>query len=472
MKRTATVIGSGPNGLSAAIVLAQAGLDVEVHEAAPSIGGAARSGELTLPGFVHDLGSAVHPMAVSSQFFRKLPLSEYGLHWIWPEASLAHPLDDGTAVMLERDVSLTAAQFGSDSAAYRNLYQPLVERYPTLFNEVFRPLRIPHHPFLMARFGLGGIQPATIFARRSLRNSRAQALFAGIAAHSELKLQSPLSAAFGLILGAAGHAAGWPIPRSGAQQISNALAGVLHSSGGRMITSSRVTHLRNLGERDLVLCDVSPRQFLSIADGLLPDPFRESLEQYRYGFGVFKMDWALREPIPWQAKDCFRAATVHVGGSLQEIAASEKAAWYGEPPEKPFVLLAQPTIFDPTRAPAGRHTAWAYCHVPHGWSGSAVAAIEAQIERFAPGFRDCILARTAQNPLDMQAWNENLVGGDIGGGVIDPIQFALRPTWRRYRTPLRGVYLCSSSTPPGGSVHGLCGYYSARWALSDLKKRC
>ena len=423
----AKVIGSGPNGLSGAIALAQAGLNVEIYETASTIGGAARSGELTLPGFVHDLGSAVHPMAVSSPFFATLPLGEHGLKWISSDASLAHPLDDGTAVMLERSVPGTSAQLGSDSAAYRNLFEPLVNHWPALFKEVFRPLGIPHHPLLLARFGLRAIQPATVLARHSFRNSRAKALFAGIAAHSELKLQSPLSAAFGLILGAAGHATGWPIPQGGAQQISTALAAVLESLGGRIVTNSRVTHLKNLGNPDVVLCDVSPRQFLSIARGQLPDPFRESLEHYRYGFGVFKMDWALREPIPWRAKDCFRAATIHLGGSLEEIAASERAAWYGEPPDRPFVLLSQPTLFDPTRAPAGRHTAWAYCHVPNAWRGSAVAQIEAQIERFAPGFRDCILARSAHDPAQMQAWNENLVGGDIGGGVIDPYSLLCAP---------------------------------------------
>ena len=465
------VVGSGPNGLAAAIVLAQAGLRVEVHEAAPAIGGAARSGELTLPGFVHDLGSAVHPTAISSPFFNSLPLAREGLEWIQPPAALAHPLDDGTAVMLERDIASTAAQFGSDAARYRKLFEPLVEEWPTLFNEVFRPVRLPHHPILLARFGLHAMQPATVLARNSLRNARANALFAGIAAHSILKLQAPMSGGFGLLLGAAGHAVGWPIPRGGAQSISNALARVLESLGGRIVTSSRIDDLGQAGSRDLVLCDVTPRQFVAMAGDRLPTPYRESLEEYRYGPGVFKMDWALSEPIPWRAKECVRAATVHLGGSLEEIAKSESAPWYGEPPERPWELLTQPTLFDATRAPSGKHTVWAYCHVPNGWRGSAVAQMEAQIERFAPGFRDCVLARAAHGPREMQRWNANLVGGDIVGGVADPLQFALRPTWRRYRTTLKGVYLCSSSTPPGGSVHGLCGYYCARWALSDLKMR-
>ena len=468
---TAGVIGSGPNGLSAGIVLAQAGYRVDVHEAASSIGGAARSGELTLPGFIHDLGSAVYPMAVSSPFFSKLPLGQHGLEWIWPQAAVAHPLDDGTAVLLERDLRETAAQFPSDAQSYRELFDPLVKNYATLFDEVFRPFRLPHHPLLMARFGARAVQPATVFARNRFRTARARALFAGIAAHSVSKLQSPLSAAFGLLLGAAGHRVGWPIPRGGAQQISNALAGVLHAAGGRISTNSRIAALDQLGGPEIAMCDVSPRQFVSIANGKLPGPYRESLEQYRYGLGVFKMDWALSEPIPWRAKECRRAATIHLGGTLEEIAASESAAWYGEAPTNPYVLLAQPTLFDATRAPAGQHTAWAYCHVPHGWRGSAVNQIENQIERFAPGFRECILARRAHGPADLQKMNENLVGGDIVGGVIDPIQMVFRPTWRRYRTPLKGVYLCSASTPPGASVHGLCGYYAARWALADGERR-
>jgi phytoene dehydrogenase-like protein len=410
-------------------------------------------------------------MAVSSPFFQKLPLEKHGLKWIWPEAAVAHPLDDGTSPMLEREVGQTAAQFPSDARSYRELFDPLVNRYQTLFNEAFRPLGIPRHPFLMARFGWGAMQPATVLARHRFRTERARALFAGVAGHSELKLQSPLSAAFGLILSAAGHAKGWPIPRGGSQQISNALAGVLRSAGGRIRRNARVARLEELGEPEITMCDVSPRELVAIAGSALPRPFRESLLQYRYCFGAFKMDWALSEPIPWRAKECRRAATVHVGGTLEEIAASERAAWYEQPPENPFVILAQPTLFDPTRAPAGRHTAWGYCHVPNGWRGSAVDQIENQIERFAPGFRDCILARRSHTPAEMEAWDANLVGGAIGGGVVDPLQFVFRPTWRRYRTPLRGLYLCSASTPPGGSVHGMCGYWAARWALADRKKR-
>ena len=466
----AIVIGSGPNGLAAAIVLAQAGIDVEVREAASIPGGAARSGELTLPGFIHDLGSAVHPMALGSPFFSKLSLEQHGLKWIHPPAPLAHPLDDGSAAMLERDLEATAAQFGSDAANYRRLVGPISRQWDIFAWETLRPLRFPHHPFLLARFGLHGIQPATVLARSSFGNPRLRALFAGLAAHAILKLEAPLTGAFGLIFGAMGHALGWPIPQGGAQQITNALIGVLGSFGGRVVTGSEVRSLVELGSPDLLLCDVTPRQFIALAGQRLPSGFRESLERYRYGPGVFKMDWALREPIPWTAKDCLRAATVHVAGTFEEIAASERAAW-SSPSDKPFILLSQPTLFDPTRAPEGKHIAWAYCHVPNGWTGSMREQIEGQIERFAPGFRECILARAVHNPAQMQAWNPNLVGGDINGGSADVKQFVLRPTWRRYGTPLKGVYLCSSSTPPGGGVHGMCGYWAARWALDSVGKK-
>jgi phytoene dehydrogenase-like protein len=466
--KKAVVVGSGPNGLAAAILLAQAGLDVEVREIAPVAGGGARSGELTLPGFVHDLGSAVHPMAVGSPFFSKLALHQHGLNWIWSPAALAHPLDDGTAMLLERSVEDTAEQFPSDSAAYRNMFNPVAKNWPSLAKELLGPLRLPRHPFSLAWFGVQGLQPATFLARSSFRNSRTRAFFAGLAAHSVLKLEAPLSAAFALIMGASGHAVGWPIPSGGAQQISDALSGLLVSLGGRIQTASRVESLDELNGRDTILCDVTPRQFLRMAGMQLPPAFRRLLERYRYGPGVFKVDWALSQPIPWKAKDCLRAATVHLGGSLEEISASERAAWEGRPPDKPFVLLAQPSLFDRSRAPEGCHTAWAYCHVPNGWPYSALAQIEAQIGRFAPGFRECVLATAAHSPEQMQQWNENLIGGDISGGAATLKQFFFRPTWRLYGTPLRGVYLCSSSTPPGGGVHGMCGYNAARWALADL----
>ncbi len=471
MRPRATVVGSGPNGLAAAVVLARAGLDVEVREASLLPGGGARSGELTLPGFIHDLCSAIHPMTVCSPFFSKLPLHSHGLNWVFPPAEIAHPLDDGTAITIERDVAATAAQFGADAAAYRELFRPIVDNWETLLPELLRPLRFPRHPFKLARFGLRAIQPASVLARNTFRGVRAQALFAGLSAHSFLKLEAPISSAFGLMMGGSAHAVGWPMPQGGAQQITNALIGVLNSLGGRVVTGSRVDRLHQLCSPDLTLCDITPRQFLRMADLSDHRPFRQLLEEYRYGPGVFKVDWALREPIPWTAKECLRAGTVHLGGTLEEIAASERAPWEGRPPEKPFVLLAQPTLFDSTRAPSGLQTAWAYCHVPNGWQGSALAQIEAQIERFAPGFRECILARATQGTAAMQASNENLVGGDINGGAADAKQFFMRPTWRTYSTPLKGVYFCSSSTPPGGAVHGMCGYNSAQRALRWLAKQ-
>ena len=472
MRSSAVVVGSGPNGLAAAIHLARNGFDVQVRECASEPGGGARSAQITLPGFVHDLGSAVHPMAVCSPFFRSLPLAEHGLKWIYPPAPLAHPLDDGTAVMLEKDLATTAKELGPDGPAYRKLFRPLVEHWQQVMNEVLQPMPIlPHHPFLLAGFGLRAIQPATVLSEALFQGGRARALFAGMAAHSILKLEMPLSSAFGMILGGAGHAVGWPVPQGGAQSITNALTGVLHSLGGRILTNSPVTSLDGLGNPDLLLCDVTPRQFLALGEHHLPRSFRKSLRQYRYGPGIFKVDYALREPIPWRAKECLRAGTVHLGGTLSEIADSERAAWGSEPSSKPFLLLAQQSLFDPLRAPDGQHTAWVYCHVPNGWSGNILPQMEAQIERFAPGFRECVLARAVHTPADLQHFNPNLIGGDINGGAADLVQFVLRPTWRQYSTPLKGVFLCSSSTPPGGGVHGMCGYNSARRALSWFRGR-
>jgi len=465
-------VGSGPNGLAAAIHLARNDFDVQVRECAPEPGGGARSAQITLPGFVHDLGSAVHPMAVCSPFFRSLPLRQHGLQWIFSPAPLAHPLDDSTAVMLEKDLSTTAKQLGPDAAAYRKLFGPLVEHWQELMAEVLRPLpSFPRHPLLLGSFGMRAVQPATVLARTLFEGERARALFGGLAAHSILKLEMLLSSAFGMILGGSGHAVGWPVPQGGSQSITNALAGVLHSFGGRILTNSPVTSLDGLGNPDLVLFDVTPRQFLALAENRLPRSFRQSLRRYRYGPGIFKVDYALREPIPWRAKECLRAGTVHLGGTLPEIAASERAAWGPKPADKPFLLLAQQSLFDPSRAPVGQHTAWVYSHVPNGWRGSVLPELEAQIERFAPGFKECVLARAVHTPADLQQFNPNLIGGDINGGAADVAQFVLRPTWRRYATPLKGVFLCSSSTPPGGGVHGMCGYHAARWALSWFRSR-
>ncbi len=470
--RNAYVVGAGPNGLTAAIVLARAGLPVTLLEAQSSVGGGTRSDELTLPGFLHDVCSAVHPLAVSSPVFASFPLREHGLEWIQPPAALAHPLDDGTCLLVERSIENTAARIGLDEGVYRRVLGPLTAHWNRLIPEILAPLHLPAHPLPLVMFGLLAPWSATLTARTLFRTARARALFAGMAAHSILPLERPVSAAFGWVLTAAAHAVGWPIPRGGSQHIANALATCFQSFGGRIVTNARVDSLDEFDRDALVLCDVTPRQLLRIAGKRLPEAYRRKLDNYRYGPGVFKMDWALDGPIPWNAPDCARAATVHIGGTMEEIAAAERAPWRGFAHERPFVLLAQPSLFDSTRAPAGKHTAWAYCHVPNGSTKDErdmTERIESQVERFAPGFRSRILARHAMGPAEMEQRNANLVGGDINGGEQGPGQLFLRPTASLYRTPARGLYLCSSSTPPGGGVHGMCGYHAARAALRDLQ---
>ena len=470
--KKACVIGAGPNGLSAAIVLAQAGLRVDVFEAEAQPGGAARTMELTLPGFHHDFGSAVHPMAAGSPFFNSLPLADYGLEWIYSPAPLAHPFDDGSAITLERNLEDAERVLREDGRAWRNLMAPLVKNWPAFAKDVLQPLlRFPSHPFLLAKFAQDALAPATFVARRRFRNERTRALFAGLAAHSFLSLNEPLSASFGMVLGAAAHAVGWPIPRGGAQAITNALSAHLVRLGGKIIPSTRVEDLDHLRKYDVVLCDITPQQLLHLSQGKLSPGYRKRMEEFRYGPGVFKADYALSSPIPWRSAECLRAATVHLGGSMAQIAASEAAMASGAIAEQPFVLLAQPTLFDPSRAPAGKHIAWAYCHVPNGSSCNMLPRIEAQIERFAPGFRECVLARRASSPADLQSMDANLVGGDISGGASDFRQFLFRPTWRQYATSDERIYLCSSSTPPGGGVHGMCGYNAAKLALRRLDNR-
>ncbi len=450
------MIGAGPNGLSAAILLARTGYHVTVHEASLQIGGGARSAELTLPGFVHDICSAVHPMAVASPCFELFPLQEHGLQWIHPPAPLAHPLDDGTAVMLERSIDATAANLASDGEAWKRLIGPFAAAWPELRHDAMAPIGMPRHPILMARLGMIGIRSARSVAEGYFREPRARALFAGIAAHAVMPLEDRLSAAAGIVLGALGHSYGWPIPLGGSQRIADALVACLRSLGGEIVTNSRVESL----PEGLVMCDVTPRQFLAMAGDRLPADYRRSLERYRYGPGVFKLDWALDGPIPWRAAECARAATVHLGGTFDEI-----AQWEATHQGRPFVLLVQPSLFDATRAPAGKHTAWAYCHVPNDSAADMTEAIESQVERFAPGFRGRILARHVFTPAGLERYNANLVGGDVGGGSADLRQFFLRPNRHLYRTPLEGVFLCSSSTPPGGAVHGMCGYNAVKAAL-------
>jgi len=468
MSGKACVIGAGPNGLAAAIVLAQAGLQVEVFEAEPIPGGAARTLELTLPGFLHDFGSAVHPWVVGSPFFSSLPLQDYGLQWIHSPAPLAHPLDDGTAVMLERDLRDAEAALGGDGKAWRQLMSPFVEHWSDIAAEVLAPIHLlPHRPFLMARLGWHAVTSAKSLASR-FRLERTRALFAGLAAHSFLRLDETLSAAFGVLLGATAHSVGWPIPRGGSQSIANALCSHLAKLGAAVNTSMRVENLSELSHYDLTFCDITPRQLLRLAGPRLSPSYQRRLERYRYGPGVFKVDYALASPIPWKAAECLRAATVHVGGTFEQIAEGEAAVCSGRPADRPFVLLAQPSLFDSTRAPAGKHTAWAYCHVPNASKVDMLGRLEDQIERFAPGFRDCVLARRVFSPADLESMDANLVGGDIGGGAMNFGQFLFRPTWRQYATSAKDIYLCSSSTPPGGGVHGMCGYNAARMALTRL----
>jgi len=462
------VIGAGPNGLAAAIVLAQAGLRVDVFEAQPTAGGSVRSMELTLPGFVHDFGSAVYPLGVGSPFFSSLPLEKHGLEWIHSPAPLAHPFDDGKAVVLERDVETAAAHLGSDGKAWQKLVQPFAEHWRDFAPEVLRPvLAVPKHPFLMARFGMSALLSAKIVARR-FQLERTRALFAGLAAHSFLAMDEPLSSAFGTLMAVSAHAVGWPIARGGAQSITVALCRYLSTLGGRVVTSSCIESLDSVADYDLILCDITPRQLLGIGGRSLSVTYKHQLERFRYGPGVFKLDYALSAPIPWQASECARAATVHIGGTFDEIAASEKAVRSGECSERPFILLAQPSLFDASRAPAGKHTAWAYCHVPNGSKFDMLQRVEDQIERFAPGFCRTILARQVSSPASIENMNANLVGGDINGGVIDMRQMLFRPTRKLYATSSPKIYICSSSTPPGGGVHGMCGYHAAKLALSRL----
>jgi phytoene dehydrogenase-like protein len=468
----AVVVGAGPNGLAAAIAIAQAGRSVIVLEAKEMVGGGTRSAELTLPGFIHDVCSAVHPLAVGSPFFRTLPLDRFGLKWIYPTASLAHPLDDGTAVIVQRSIEVTSETLGVDAEAYRRMMKPLAADWPNLAYEFLGPLRFPRHPITIARFGSRALFPAATLARLAFRGERARAMFAGLACHSIMPLEHITTAAFGLMLNITTHAVGWPIPKGGSQSIANALAAYLKSLGGEIVTGCEVECLDQLPPHRAVLLDVTPRQLDQIAGDRLPPGYRRKLQGYRYGPGVFKMDFALDGPIPWTAQACAQAATVHLGGTLEEIATAERAVWRGEHPERPFVLLAQQSLFDAARAPDGKHTVWAYCHVPNGSTVDMSERISAQIERFAPGFRDRILAQVTRTSPEMESYNPNYIGGDINGGVQDWRQLFTRPVARinPYTTPTKGIYLCSSSTPPGGGVHGMCGYFAAKALLQTSSR--
>jgi phytoene dehydrogenase-like protein len=467
----AITVGAGPNGLAAAITMAQAGQSVLVVEAAPTVGGGMRSTELTLPGFTHDVCSAVHPMGLGSPFFRSLPLASHGLSWIHPPAPLAHPFDQGPPALLERSIDETCVTLGEDAGAYYDLIEPLTSRWNDLAEAFLGPLRLPRHPLLLARFGIDAIRSARRLAESRFDGRRARGLFGGLSAHSTLPLEKPPSAAFGIMLAIAGHAIGWPIARGGSQRIADALASYLRSLGGVIETGRRVGSIDELPRARVYLFNVTPLQLLKIAGSRLPSQFRRKLELYRYGPAAFKLDYALSAPIPWKSPECARAGTVHLGGTLDEISASESGLNDGIAAERPYVLVTQPSLFDDTRAPAGKHVAWVYCHVPHASQFDMTARIEAQIERFAPGFRDVVLARSALSPADMERRNANYIGGDINGGVQDFFQLFTRPTARiiPYATPARDIFLCSSSTPPGGGVHGMCGHFAARAALAALR---
>ncbi|MBV9599967.1 MAG: NAD(P)/FAD-dependent oxidoreductase [Chloroflexi bacterium] len=469
----AIIVGSGPNGLAAAIVLARNGLRVMVYEAADEPGGGMRTEPLTLPGFAHDVCSAVHPLGIGSPFFRSLPLGKHGLTWVQPPAAVAHPFEDGTVALLERSTAAMDQHLGTDAAAWRALMDPFVSRWQQLFGDALGPLKVPRHPILLARFGIAAFPAATWLARGLFRHAPARALFGGIAAHATVPLRSPPSAAFGMILGVAGHAVGWPIPRGGSASITRALVSHYCSLGGELTTNRLVESLDDLPSARAVLLDLTPRQILRLHATHLSTVYRAQLERFQYGLGTFKIDWALDQPIPWRARESARAATVHLGGTLEEIDSNRQQEWAGQPAERPYVLVVQPSLFDGTRAPAGKHVAWAYCHVPNGSTFDMTDRIEAQVERFAPGFRNRIVARHTMAPADLERHNPNLVGGDLNGGEASLAQLFFRPALRPipYATSNPGLFVCSSSSPPGGGVHGMAGYYAARLVLRRIRAR-
>lgn len=466
----AVVVGSGPNGLAAAVTLARQGCSVLVMEGASTIGGGTRSAELTLPEFIHDVCSAIHPLGVASPFFRSMPLELFGLEWIHPEVPLAHPLLDGTAAVVHRSLEETVRGFDTDGDAYRRVIGPLVDGADEILGQVLSPFQLPRHPLWLLRFGRHGIGSARGFATKHFDQERVQGMFAGMAAHAVLPLERWFTAAVGLMFAITAHRGGWPLPRGGSQQITAAMRRYLEHLGGEVVVDAPVATLDDVPPAKAVLFDVSPHHLSRIAGEALPRRYRHKLERFRHGPGVFKVDWALDGPIPWKAAECRRAGTVHVGGNFDQVSAAERAAWSDMPAEWPFLLVAQQSLFDPTRAPAGKHTGWAYCHVPHGSAVDMTERIEAQMERFAPGFRDLILARHVMSPAAFESYNPNYIGGDITGGVMDVWQILARPTARLtpYTTPARHLFLCSASTPPGAGVHGMCGYHAARSAMGVI----
>ncbi|MGC8907119.1 MAG: phytoene desaturase family protein [Desulfomonilaceae bacterium] len=469
----AVVVGSGPNGLAAAITMAREGKKVLLREARDAVGGGCRTAELTLPGFRHDVCSAVHPLAVASPFFRSLELERFGVEWIYPPACLAHPLDDEPAVMLRRSLETTAQGLSIDRRTYQRLVGGMLPHWQSLMRELLKPLGLPEAPFRLLGFGAVALRPAASVAQSRFQGKRAQALFAGCAAHAIFPLEFWSSAAFGVVMLMLGHAVGWPIAKGGSQAIVNALASCFQSFGGEIELGAPVNAMHDLPRAHVYLFDVTPRQLAEIAQDVLPAAYLRRLRRHKHGAGVFKVDWALKRPIPWRDSACLEAGALHLGGTLHEICEAERQVWEGVEPEKPFVLISQPSLFDQTRAPEGFHTAWGYCHTPHGSDADMSERIERQLERFAPGFRDCVVARHTMSPADMEAYNPNYIGGDIAGGVQTFGQLFLRPMgrWTAYATPTPGIYMCSSSMPPGGGVHGMCGRLAALTALADLSKR-
>jgi len=467
----AIVVGSGPNGLAAAILMQQQGLSVLLVEGKNQPGGGLRTQELTLPGFRHDVCSAIHPLAVGSPYFETLPLSNYGLEYIFPHIAAAHPFDDGNEALLQQSISLTAATLGADASVYQQLLTPLVKNWPLIAADVLGPLSMPQHPLAMAAFGLKGLRPVTMLAKK-FSTEAAKGFFAGMAAHSILPLNKIATSAIGLVLLANGHLKGWPVPKGGSQSIADALLAHFKYLGGELQTNTYITHLNQLPSAKAVLFDITPRQLLQIAGHKFSSIYEWQLNRYRYGMGVFKIDWALNGPIPFKSTGARQAGTVHLGGTFNEIALGEQQVWRGRHPEEPFVLVAQQSLFDSSRAPEGKHTAWAYCHVPAGSVQDMTSIIEQQVERFAPSFKDLILARHTFNTRQMEEYNPNYIGGDINGGAIDIGQLFTRPVLcsSPYRTSAKGLYICSSSTPPGGGVHGMCGYHAAKRALRDVFK--
>jgi phytoene dehydrogenase-like protein len=470
-ERDVVIIGAGPNGLAAAIELARAGKSVSIYEAKETIGGGTRTQELTLPGFYHDVCSAIHPLGLGSPFFKSIPLESFGVSWIHPEISLAHPFDDGSAAIIQKSLDATMAHLDKDDAkAYSRLMKPFAERWDDLAEDILGPFPLPpKHPFLLARFGLPALLSAEGLAKTIFRSPKTQALFAGIAGHSCVSLDQVMTASFGMVLGILCHAVGWPIPKGGSQSIANAMGKYFEPLGGEIFTSHPIERLEQLPSSRVILFDLTPRQVLKIAGEEFSPSYRKELERYRYGPGVFKMDFALSEAIPWTAEECRRAGTLHLGASLEEIKRSEKLIWQNKHSEQPLVLVAQQSLFDSSRAPEGKHTGWAYCHVPHGSDVDMSEAILRQIERFAPDFRDTILASSNMNAVEMSLYNPNYVGGDINGGVQDIWQMFTRPVFRLlpYQTTKSTLYFCSSSTPPGGGVHGMSGYHAAKRVLRD-----